>query len=227
MTEMDPNNGKVDREFQLISVVGVLDSAKMGQRANIDQVAIESIEAEMGQTIRVGQLASNMGNGFALEIQRQRLDILVVGERMEVRSQEGSFSPEIANDMARFLDLTVAKFGTLPWLQVGFNFILPLRSSARAIGNIAQVFLKEDLGTTLGYPITGAATWLWLEIEEGTLWLKLQPLRDSVTTNTIIANANVTITFDQQPDFPGSNEVSRRLWHYWGQLDTVLRATEL
>ena len=68
---------------------------------------------------------------------------------------------------------------------------------------------------------------MWLDIEEGTLWLKLQPLRDSETTPTIIANANVTIPFAQQLDFPSSEEVARKLSHYWAQLDTVLRGAGL
>ena len=148
MPDTNPNNEMTDREFQLVSVVGILDTAKMGQRAIIDQVGLESIEADMGQTIRFGNIASGSGGGFVLEIQRQRLDILFSGERMEVRSQEIVFSPEIAKGMARFLDLTLSKFGELPWLRVGFNFILPLRSSAKAIENINQVFLKEGLGTT-------------------------------------------------------------------------------
>ena len=227
MPEIDPNEGKVDREFQLISVVGIVDTARMGPPISLDQETLESMEREMGHTIRLVQAVSDRGPGLGLEIQRRRLDILSIGERVEVRSQEGSFSAGVATEMAQFLSLTYGTKESMPWQRIGFNFILPLQTNVKAIEYIAQVFFKDDLVTRLGFPVQGAAAWVWLEIDGGTLWLKLQPLRDSVTTGTIIANANVTIPIEEQPDFPNADGVARKLTHYCTQLDTVLKATGL
>ena len=212
-------------EVELVSLVGVFDPNRVERMAGLGPPEISSIEERLGETLTLGQATSTRGSGARLVISRWQLDMLLLPDRIEVRSEAASFTKEVAERIGEFFDSVTAQSGQMPWTRVGFNFILRAESQDSAISRVNAKIFREDLGAALGnHDIIGGAAWVWLDIDGDTLWLKLQPHRDSLDTKRIIVNANFTDELGDEAEFPDSTTIAEGLLKHWGQLDAVLQA---
>lgn len=219
--------GVSDREFELVSVVGVFDPMEMQDLVKLGPTEIEAIEESLGEMFQVGQVINDRGSGSDLVIRRLQIDLLIQDGRFEVRSQGPSFSSETAQKMVELFSEVVSRFGSVPWTQLGYNFILRLSSSDTAIEKLGSQMLKDSLASTLQHEILGGAAWLWLEVQGSTLWLKLEPHRNSRTTRRVYVNANFTVELPDPSGFPGSAIIKDKLLSYRDELDSILKALEL
>ena len=214
-------------EVELVTLVGVFDPSRLERMKGLGPSEIVSVEQRLGETITTSQAATPRGSGPRLAIPRRQLDMLFVPERLEVRSEAALFRSAVASKMVDFFDAVIAELGQLPWTRVGYNFILWTELESPVVDIVATKFFREDLGKALGAKaVVGGAAWVWLDINGDTLWLKLEPHRESLTTHRIIANANVTIELESQSEFPSSSTIQENLLKHLGQAESVLEALE-
>ena len=216
------------REFDLVSIVVTFDPAKLEGVSPLGTQEIEAIEESLGETLKVGQVIStDRGSGSAIAIQRRQVDLLILGNRIEARSLQPEFSSDVARLMVKLLDSVISRLGSIPWDQIGYNFVLTVPLEGVAVQELSRSLLKDDLETKLGHPVKGGAVWVWLEVEDTLLWLRLQPHRDSPTTKRITANANFLITSDSDLKFPSADDFGRSLLRYYELLDPILKKMDL
>jgi len=220
MTEQRPP------EFQLASVVATFDPRRLERNVVLGTSDIEAIEQTLGQTIRTGRATSERGGGAVFAIQRQQIDVLVIDDRFEVRSLQPTFNDEVAHNMASLFTSVIERIDSVPWLSMGYNFIILVDSEETAIAKINDRILRDDLSRTLGQHVQrvlGGGAWLWLEVEDATLWLRLEPHRNSRTTTRISVNANFEVQLPSASDFPSQRaDMARSFLNYWQQLKSIL-----
>lgn len=222
MTESRP------REFQLASVVGTFDPGQLERNIVLGDREIEDIERELNETIRVSRGVSERGASSILAIQRHQSDFVISDARFEVRSSQTGFTLGVAEHMAELWNSVISRAGTVPWTMMGYNFIVRVESTEQAVEKLKDSFFQDDLADTLGHDVLGGTASIWLEMEgNSTLFMKLEPYRNSRTTNRIVVNANFDVPLTSAEDFPSREVMAQRFWDYWGQLDSTLRSIVL
>ena len=215
-----------DRDFELVSLVFRFDPEQRLD-VSISSEDIESLEDALDETLQIIQTVGDRGPGSGFVIQRRQLDLTVYQDRLEVRSQHPKFSQDVAARMIQMFDEVRAKIGIDKWRSIGHNYILPLSVQGTAIKHLGQNVLKDDLEDTLGYKVLGSTASIWIEVDESTLWLRLEPNRSSTTTNRIRANANFSIELSSDGELPESDATVSRLLKYSSDLDSILKAMGL
>ena len=219
-------NGPGSRDTDLVSFVGVFNPGKVETSTVLGPTDLEAIEEQLGEAIQLGG-TSGRGGGSVLAIPRRQVELLILENRIEVRTHQPTFSPDVAHQMVSFFRGVASRIPELPWEQVGYNFLLRVEAGTSAAQKLGNTVLKPELEKAVGHRVLGGAGWLWLEMPDTTLWLKLQPHRDSTTTRQIRVNANFQGTLENASEFPASEVIEARLVSYHKELDSVLRALEL
>jgi hypothetical protein len=216
------------RDLDLASIVLVFSPSGLDQGSILIRgEQIEKIEDSIGESVQVGRTVSDRGEGYALVIRRRQMDVLLVADRVEVRSLAPNLSAATIELMPRFLIAVIENLGDLSWVRVGYNFIIPVRTDDIVISKIRQSLLKDSLESDLDYKVIGAAAWLWLEVEEGYFRLKLEPQRENPTTHRLIANANFTIELGDKDELPSIEQFAQRIEGYYKQVDSTLTRLSL
>lgn len=214
-----------ERQFEVVTFVGVYDSSQAIDPSAFTPADIDAIETSMDATVSVAQGTSSHGAGFAIAVPTRQLDILLFGNRVEVRSMKPTFAENVASDMAKFLGELSPKTADFPWTRIGFNFILRSDLETPAVAKVKEYFFREDLADLLGEQVeevTGGAAWVWLTVGEDTLWLRLQPHRDNPSSSRILINANITQDLISPEQFPDPTTIATQLWERWLKVDGVL-----
>ena len=217
------------REFDIVSVVFKFDPKGRTEVA-LGSAEIEQIEAALDERLRVGQVLGGAGLGMNLSTRRNGIDLTLQQDRIEVRSLQSTFSPDAANLMLRLFGEVVARIEPPAWQTIGHNFIVNVRSEGPASEHLKRELLKKSAETKfdgLGHGVSGIAPWLWLQVDESTLWLRLEPHRQSSKTDRIAANANFSVNVEGVADPLEVSVIEERLLHYGGRLDAILRAIAL
>ena len=219
-------NGPGPRDTDLVSFVGAFNPGKVETNMVLGPTDFEAIEEQLGEAMQVGG-TSGRGAGNVLAVPRRQVELLILESRVEVRTQQPTFSTDVAHQMVSLFHEVTSRIPELPWDQVGYNFLLRLEGGTSAAQKLGNTMLKPELEKAVGHRVLGGAGWLWLEMPDTTLWLKLQPHRDSTTTRQIRVNANFQATLENASELPASEVIEARLVSYHKELDSVLRALEL
>jgi hypothetical protein len=212
---------QIEREFDLVSLVY---SYQLRQDAQItfDRKDIEAIEEMLDGRVQISQAAGPTGI-MRISLAARQMDLAIQPDRLEVRSLQPILSDAVATRIVELMAKGVAKAGDVQWNSIGHNYVLSLRASeGTAINHLKKVVLKNDLDTQLDCKVLGTSLGLWLEVDESRLRLRLDPSRDSLSTNRITVNANFSIPLEQAV-LPEPDLTMSRLVNYGRKLDAILK----
>lgn len=182
-----------EREIQLLTFVGVFNPADVSFALTAQH--LREIESAIGEVVQGGEAITERGPGRIVTIPRNQIDLLIENERIEVRRRfPGPSIQEASDQMARLFSVSLETVEVDPsevsWLRIGYNFVMTIQTDGSAIARLANGVFSEDFTAHLGYPIKGAATWLWLQAKDTLLWLKLEPFRNDPAASRITVTAN-------------------------------------
>ena len=214
------------RDLQLVSLVATYDP-KTAPNISLGPQDIESIEDALGLQLQVGQALSERGPGSALGIQRHQINLSVLGDRLETRSLQPGFSQETSHLIVDLFESVTSRIAPMPWSKIGYNYVLSVQTEGAAIEVLQRSLLKTGLGDKIGHPVRGGAAWLWLEVGESTLWMKLEPRRSSPTTSIVSVNANFEPPSISGSVLPGKETFVNELSGNWNHLEAILKRLDL
>lgn len=206
--------------FDLVSVVATFDPST-ATSASLGGADLEAMEDILDASLVVGQVVGSSGVGSSIAVPRRQQDIAILQDRFEVRSRNPELSDEIARQMLDLFDAVVTRFGHFDWRSIGYNFITTVHTEGPASLQIKNAVVRDDFENAVPYPVTGAAAWLWIEAEDSTLWLRLEPLRSSPTTARVPANANFTVELSEGTLTP-AGDIQANILRYAGVFGRVL-----
>lgn len=207
-------------QFDLVSVVATFD-ASTATPVGLDGADIEAMEDVLDASLVVGQVVGSAGVGSSIAVPRRQLDITIQQDRFEVRSRNPDLSDVVARQMLDLFDAVVPRMGDHDWRSIGYNFITTVQTEGPASLKIKNAVLRNDFENAVPYPVVGAAAWLWMEAENSTLWLRLEPLRSSPTTARVPANANFRVELSEGTLTP-ARDIQANILRYAGAFGRIL-----
>jgi hypothetical protein len=180
---------------QVVAGVAFLVSSE-----GMEPVQGQEVEARLGSIVDVSPALGPTGPGLTIRIPKKRIAVTMAGEKWEFAYSGGEFPDGLPADLSQVI-LTMASFLQKPtWKKMGynFNFIFRAPGGDGAVESIARsVVNAEELSRRLGFHVWGAASWLYMDVEEWTFTLRLEPRASDKTSRFVWAYGN----FDQElPD---------------------------
>ena len=216
-----------ERIFELVGIVAQFDPRAIEGNLYLDPSDLSLIEDSINDTLRVSQASGAQGAGHILAAPGLQLDVLIIGNRLEVRSNQRAFSEETASRAAQFLHNVMSHLPVLAWQSIGYNFVLRIVSPRPAIEKLRGSLLSSELKVSSG-KIIGAGAWLWVEVDDdAVLWLRLEPQRNDPATERIVVNANFNVALQGDRQLPDAERMTEQLITYERWLDTNLTGLKL
>ena len=206
--------------FDLVSVVATFDPST-ATSVSLGGDDIEAMEDILDASLVVGQVVGSAGVGSSISVPRRQQDISILQDRFEVRNRSPELSDAVARQMLELFDAVVTRLGDHDWRSIGYNFITTVHTEGPASLQIKNAVLRDDFENAVPYPVTGAAAWLWIEVEDSTLWLRLEPLRSSPTTARVPANANFRVELAEGTLTP-ARDIQANILRYAGAFGRIL-----
>lgn len=183
------------RDIDLVSVVGVFDPSKLTLPFSLTVQHVRDIESTVGESVQFGEGVGERGPLKIVQIPRRQMDLIVENERIEVRRRYlGTSLEEAASGMTQLFSLFLEAQETtpeaVPWVRAGYNYILTSQTGGIAIAKLAEGLFSRKFVSKLKHPVTGAASWIWLDVGAAVLWLRLEPYRNDAAATKMTVNAN-------------------------------------
>jgi hypothetical protein len=214
----------VNKELVVCTVVLTYDSTVQG--FSYPKFDLRVLESELGTSVEVQRIYSERGEGQVIRMHRDRLEVLLLPERVEVRDIEATTLNARHVKLSQVLLAIAGYFPQGNWKLIGYNYIYNLESSEMAIQRIATSVLDvSTLKEKLGYPVTGAGLWLWMQVDQSILWLRLEPRARDRQTNRVWVEANFEEVVTHQ--LPTEGDVSKKITQYNEILKQVLAQLNL
>lgn len=214
--------------MDLITVVGVFDP-EQALSYTLARHQLKQIENALEDVLQFGEIASDRGPGQIIVEPRNQIDLIINNERIEVRRrfppsnlEEGSV--RMGNMLAVVLNAVGTNIEEVRWARIGYNFNLTISTDGEAITQIAKGMFSQEFKDKIKHPIKGAASWLWLDLEESTMWLRLEPLKNDPSASRVQVIANFT---EEGGKMPSKDEIAGKIVGYEGSLKDILESIDL
>ena len=218
-------------DFEHVGIVCALDPSTWSPDISPVPEVIDQVEAAMSATVRMAQFAGERGRGTLLNVAGDQLDVLFYADRIEVRSLTPHFDSDVATRMLAFFEVGL-RVGptdrqTIAWRTIGYNYISTISRDWLVAQQLKTRILADDLEARMDGEVLGLACGLWLQIDsDTTLWLRLEPHRESRTSTRLHINANFSRTIGDE-GLPDSNELVTHLVSLRESLENVLDQIDL
>ena len=212
------------RDFDTVSLV-LLFAPTSSFSITIRPEFIEHLEEQLGAPASFTQSLDAL---LQIQIPRYQLDLTLAASRLEVRSRNPEFSEAVAHRLVQFLDLVVPEIDLGQMRSIGHNFVWSTRSTnGPAIKLVADKLLKTGLSRNISQTVLGASVGLWIEVDESTLLLRIDPRRRSGSTELYETNANFSVDVSGSEETPDSATIVTRLVKYCRSLDGIIEGLDL
>lgn len=207
-----------DMELVISSVVLLMEPLQL------QPVSPQQLEAEFGSVVDAAEgVVSPTGFAQVLRIPRRRLEIALGRNRWEFSSRAEAVGADEGRNMAEAVYLLEKLAPDAEWKAIGYNYVLtfiaPNNSLAiEAIGAVTQAI--EEISRKLEYPVKGAATWLYMDVEGKRLHLRMEPRGGDPESRRIWAQAN----FHQQlyGELPDQAQLAEEFPHFYYVFSKVM-----
>jgi len=211
------------RDIELASFVAVFDVGQ-APKLQVNAQTVRSLENKLKQTVQGGEGATERGLAQLIIVPRDRVEVILENERVEVRRR---YLTDLAQDGPMMAEIWWSVFDSLnvdpnsfPWVRFGYNLNLSVLAKPTAIEKIADGLFSDNFQKNLGYQLSGAAAWTWLKVaSDVTLWLRLEPSRNDPTADQLAVTANFLV---ENGNLPTQNEVATYLDEYSAKMNDLL-----
>lgn len=211
-----------ESNLDLITFVAVFDpdTASFAFTSDI----LKKTEQALGKELQGGEGITERGPARILTVPRDQMDMIVESERLEVRRRYPStdLSPQIddlSNLFSVGLDLLEGELSSVTWHRFGYNYTMSVPTTGPAVGKLAEGVFSQEYKQNLKYDIIGAANWLWLQVGDAVLWLRLEPHRNDRSTERVTVMANF---LEETGPLPTGTTLTSQLLMYWSELKDIL-----
>jgi len=142
-------------------------------------------------------------------VAKYQLQMTLLPLRIEVSYLGGQATAVPVDRMAQMFKRLTDEFPADMWTRLGYNFIYIIDCETKAIDVIAKQTIKTDVAGKLGATLLGAATWLWVQLDDSVLWVRLEPRNSDAQSKRASVNANFTASITGA--VPAKEELARRL----------------
>lgn len=175
-------------ETLLSSVVVLLDAS------GPMPTSLGELEARFGVAVEVAeQVFGPEGSGRVARIPKKNLEIVVMPKRWEFNALGGVVDENVGNVIASAIHTLAGLVESPQWKAIGYNYgvlFAPPDEKIAVAAIAASVFDMQKMAKKLGRPVKGAATWLYLDIEERLVRLRFEPRAGKRDAKDVWARAN-------------------------------------
>lgn len=131
-----------DRDVQIVSLVATYEP-KDAPQISLGPQDIEGIEDELAVEVQVGQGFSERGSGSVITVQRSQVQLSFLNDRLESRSLQPQRPAQTVSGIVDLFAAVRSRVPPMPWLRLGYNFVIPIRSPETAMQVLRKSLVKE------------------------------------------------------------------------------------
>ncbi len=209
------NNGDIEQVTAAIVLILQAEEPKRIER--------QELEDKIGSIVETAPVAGPVGVGMAIHIPKLSVQAVMSPGRWEFVYTGLELLEANHGTLAHTLHALTSFLKEPKYSAIGYNYTVMFKpANAETAAQVIRdrVIDTPNLDKRLGHAVNGAAAWLYMDVEDTTFWLRVEPRGSDKSSKFVWANGNFDGSLDGTlPSEVEIKDKTRRLYDTY--LDTL------